>query len=286
MQLVREHIKPDEASSFRCLEYEVSDFDGPHHRHPEIEITHIIAGPGQRLVGDRLSAFEPGDLALLGPNLPHMYRSWESGHVHARVIQFPRELLPSEWLQLPETHGIGQLLESSARGMTFSAESCQAGIEQMGRVFAEPPGTTRLAALLVLLDTLSRDPAPTPIASLGYRSPENAREADRLRRVLNHIEDRWQEKVTLAEVAQVACLHPQSLSRFFQRHLGVSFQAYLIELRLSRAARQLHETDRSIAQIAFDSGFNNLANFNRLFRQHFKCAPREHRNAGPFQPVT
>ncbi len=115
------------------------------------------------------------------------------------------------------------------------------------------------------------------LASIVYAEPMKLQKIERLQRVLNFLDDQWREPVSLADAAKVAALHPQSMSRFFQQHLGMNFQDYLLKLRLGRAARSLLETDQTVADIAFHSGFNNLANFNRHFKSAYHQTPSDYR---------
>ncbi len=147
----------------------------------------------------------------------------------------------------------------------------------MMKVFKAPEGPSPVIALLELLTILSEDNSPRQIASVAYSEPVKLKKIDRLQCVLNFLETHWQETVTLRDAAKTAALHPQSLSRFFQQHLGVNFQEYLIQLRIGRAARLLLETERTVADIAFHCGFNNLANFNRHFQNAYEQTPSVYR---------
>lgn len=276
MKMILEKVTVDEQASFRCLEWDKPDFECPHHFHPEIEITHILASSGERLAGDRFDTFSPGDLAMFGPNLPHRYRNWKSGRAHSRVVQFRLDAL-GDTFALPECRRIRRLIQDSAGGLQFSESVSKQGHRLIARLFKAPPGPQRIALLLELLDVFSRDDERQRMASHDFMVPEKPKQGKRLERVLNHIDAHWQEKLSLDEVAQIACLHPQSLSRYFRKHLGKTFQEYLIELRLSRASCELLQTNRTISDIAFDCGFNNLANFNRSFLARYKCSPREYR---------
>jgi len=161
--------------------------------------------------------------------------------------------------------------------LSFSPEVRKAGQQQMMKVFKAPEGPSPVIALLELLTILSEDNSPRQIASVAYSEPVKLKKIDRLQCVLNFLETHWQETVTLRDAAKTAALHPQSLSRFFQQHLGVNFQEYLIQLRIGRAARLLLETERTVADIAFHCGFNNLANFNRHFQNAYEQTPSVYR---------
>jgi AraC-like DNA-binding protein len=265
MKLFVEHVQLQSGSSFACLDFNLPAFDHHYHHHPEIEITCILESSGQRLIGDSLAPFVPGDLVLIGSNLPHLYRNWQSGRARSRVIQFKRECFGPEFFGLTEFGRINRLLDDAARGINFSPSIRLAARRKMATLSKTTPGPMRIVRLLELLQILSKDPNSQKIASGAYTKPVNVKKIERLQRVLNYLENHWRQTVTLEEVARVAAFHPQSMSRFFHQHLGMTFQDYLIQLRISRAAQMLLETERTVAAVAFDCGFNNLANFNRHF---------------------
>jgi AraC-like DNA-binding protein len=272
-----EKIPASTEASFTCIEANQPDFNCPHHFHPEIEITQILASEGERLVGDRFDTYAPGDLAMFGSNLPHRYRNWESSRSHSRVVQFLPDAFGVEFFNLPEFRQVRKLFQDAARGLHFSDQTRKQANSAINRLFKPSEGPQRLTHLIDLLHILSQDHARQAMASNDYMAAEKAEQSERLQRILNYIDAHWQEKLSLSEVAKVAHLHPQSLSRYFHKHLRRTFQQYLIELRLSRASRELLETKHAITDIAYNCGFNNLANFNRSFRAQYKMPPREYR---------
>ena len=98
MKLTRENVQPRRGSSFARLEFDLPEFDTHYHYHPEIEITWIVSSEGQRLIGDAIESFHPGDLALIGSNVPHQYRNWRRGRARSKVIQFRQDLFGPELL--------------------------------------------------------------------------------------------------------------------------------------------------------------------------------------------
>lgn len=280
MTPTRENVRPDEGASFACLAIDVPEFDHDYHFHPEIELTWIVEGEGERLIGDSTEAFGKDDLVLIGCNVPHRYRNWRKSRARSRVIQFRRDLLTEGLLGLPEFVGIDRLLNESSRGLAFAPQTCAAVRSRMRRIFSVEPGPLRLVYLLEALHFLSLDSSRKPLASVVYDQPANVRTISRLQRILNHLEKNWQETVTLEQVSSVAALHPQSVSRFFRQQLGMTFQEYLVRLRLGHAARDLITTERTVADIAYHCGFNNLANFNRHFRTNYGTSPSVYRRRG------
>ncbi|CAN5827098.1 AraC family transcriptional regulator [soil metagenome] len=246
------------------------------HYHPEFELTWIRAGRGRRVVGDHADVYASGDLVLLGSNLPHTWASAE-GEVknHAVVIQFRPEAIPESLLRLPEFHAVHVLLEGAGRGLRFPG----ANRSLRGSLLALPGkmGLQGWIGLLEVLEHLSRDSRAWPLASAGYRHHRSHRLHSRLEQVTTHIEQNFREPLPLAEGARLCGLTPSAFSRFFRQMTGQTFVAFRNECRVREAARLLVETDSTITHIAFECGFQNLANFNRRFREAQGETPGQYR---------
>lgn len=278
MQVFYEKVPRPANASFSVFQFTGTAFDAPYHRHPEVELTWISAGRGDLLVGDHLGRFGPGDLILHGPNLPHSYRSDVIGGVAScHWLQFCPDAFTTDFWRLPEFRSIERLFENAVLGLRFSRTISDLAAAQLVALERLRSGPGRLAALILLFETLSRDRSPTALAHRGYGTPALPVRLDKVERILQLIDVGWRGPMPLAAAARAVGLHPQSLSRFCRRHLRRSFQSLVMERRLSEAARRLLESDKTVAEIAFASGFNNLANFNRHFRRFHGYAPRDYR---------
>jgi AraC-like DNA-binding protein len=279
MKIVFEKIVPKGDSSFAILDKRAAAFDGRFHFHPEFEITLIESSFGRRVVGDSIERFAPGDLVLLGANLPHQYVSDSASKQKpavAKVIQFKPDLL-GELLRLPEFKRLGALLKQSGRGLQFASSTTHTAREVIGKIFQDT-GLKRWLTLLELLHVLSRDARPTPIASAGYLSRINSREGDTIDKALRYLNQSFTEPVTARELCQHLHVSPATCNRLFHKSLGRSFKTMLIEMRISHACRLLLESTQPIVDVAYSSGFSNLSNFNRRFRQLKGRTPRQYRN--------
>lgn len=284
MKAVLEEISPRESHSFAAFQFSMPRFLCPYHYHPEIELTLIVAGRGQRLVGDHLAPFSPGDLVLMGAELPHSYfhsPGFNEGPKGASsiVIQF-RPDLAGGLLHSPECRRIFLLLEKSKRGLTFE-EKTRARVARLMPELVKAEGPPRLALLLEILHGLSSDSKATPLAGRGFRPVFNVNQAGRIGKICDWLTAHFQEPITLGQAAKKAHLTPAAFSRFFHRATNRPFVRFLNELRVSHACRLLLETDKAIAEIAFESGFENLSNFNRRFRDLKGITPRDFRSALP-----
>jgi len=273
-----ERVSPGGAASFICRRRTDPRFGFYWHVHPEIELTLIVRSRGRRFVGDSIEPYEEGDLVLLGPNLPH---TWDSdprrkGPHEAVFCQFSESFLGPEFLRAPEMAAARRLLVRAAQGLRFTGRTQKAVARRMDGM-ERLQGLARLAALLEVLHTLAGSRDVRPLSSREFAPSPRPADADRIDRVCRFLNERCTGRIRLAEAAAAAHLSVPAFSRFFRRRTGRTLVAYLNELRTGLACRELIETDRSISDIAFDSGFNNLSNFNRKFLELKRMSPREFR---------
>ena len=269
---------PGATASFLCRRRRDARFGFAWHFHPEIELTLIVRSRGKRFVGDSIADYEEGDLVLLGPNLPH---TWDSGPArrgpHEAVFcQFSPSFLGAEFLAAPEMLPVRRLLDRSARGLRFTGRT-QRGVARRMDGMERLEGPERLLALLEVLAALARSRDARPLSSRAFSPSPRRGDAERIDRVCRFLTESFAGRVPLAEAARVAHLSIPAFSRFFRLRTGKTLVGYLHELRVGHACRALIETDRAVSDIAFDSGFNNLSNFNRRFLEMKGMSPREFR---------
>ena len=257
---------------------EFTAFRYPWHQHPEIELTWILKGSGLRHVGDSVEPFHAGDFCLLGSNLPHTWLTSDNEPgvmVRSLVVQFDPERWGKEMLRLPEFARIADLFDRASRGLSFEA-SVAAQLRR--KMFRQPSPLRQFTALLEILEELASHPGARPLALAPWAQGRHLAPDPRLRTVLAYLSENSDGPVSQADAARLVRLSPAAFSRFFRRSVGKTFQAYLTDMRLSEACRQLLESDRTISEIAFDAGFGNLSNFNRSFRIARGMPPGKFRN--------
>ena len=270
-------IQPGESFCYRY--FKLRRFDLPWHFHRECELTLIVKGRGVRYAGDSLEQFQEGDLVLLGPDLPHYW--WSGGQglggAHSVVIQFDWDLLRAGLFALPEAEPIRRLIARAARGISFAGDAAE---RVAGRMIAmeKISGWRRLNQLNEILGMLAEPEARGRLlASAGYAPVLDARDSRRLSAVCKYVNDSDRDEIRQAHAASLAHLSPAAFSRYFHKQMGMTFEAYVVEVRVGHACQRLVERESSIAEIAFATGFNNLSNFNRHFRRLKGISPREYR---------
>ena len=186
-------------------------------------------------------------------------------------------MLGDSWLQAPELSGVRRLFARARRGIRFTGKTANTVAAQMRRL-TELETMPRLLLLLEILHDLSQSKDAELLASAGYAPVFNVEDQSRLSRVLDYVNASIADGVEQREAARQAGLSPAAFSRYFRRKLGHTFGDFMNEVRVGRICRILMaEPDRSVAEVAFATGYNNLANFNRQFRRRKGMSPVEYR---------
>lgn len=289
MRVLREPI-PRTDESLRCLHLALPAFEGGLHRHGHFELTWIERGQGLRWVGDSVEPFFDGDLVLVGHDTPHLWASRGAAPAQgcaATVLQFPHD-----WLQrcgLPEVQAVAPLLARAAPGLQVQGPTRAEVTRLLARLPGCPP-RRRVAVFIEVLDALVAGAADLrALSGLQRSAPAGASPAEagrqRIDRVLNWIEARLADTLTVQDAAQVAHVSPAAFGRFFRREVGKSFTAYVNDARCGWAALRLMQSREPVAQIALSCGFPTLSNFGQQFRRRYGVAPRDFRSGGPKRRV-
>lgn len=267
--------------SFHFEELRSSSYNATWHFHPEYQLTLVLKSHGYRLVGDNIAPLTPGDLVLLGPNLPHVWHQDQTSSrspdaVHAIVVRFLDTFLGQPFLRIPEMIPVQRLLRRARRGLRVSGRTRDLVAERLLRL-GNVHGLERIAGLLSILAILAESRELTPIASAGFVPVLERDDQNRVERVIAFINDHLAEPIDRDALAAKAHLSPSAFSRFFKVRTGKSLPQYLNELRVGRACRLLANEHSKIVDIALQCGFNNLANFNRRFREITGLNPSDYR---------
>ena len=271
MKPVLEYLPKDATESFVVKSFDYNYYPTPWHFHPEFEIVLVTESTGKRFIGDNISNFGPGNLAMLGPNLPHLYRNdaayyEKDSKLHAKsiVVHFLKDTFGSGFFLLPETKKIKQLLFKCTNGLQITGNTNKTVSMKLIELTALT-GFSRCLKLFEILHVLSESKEYKSISSGGIVGI-NEKESARMDNVLEFLMKNFSENISRADAAKVAHMTENAFSRYFSQRTRKTFASYLNELRLSHANKLLPETDKSIAEICYECGFNNLSNFNRQFK--------------------
>lgn len=249
------------------------------HYHPEMELVWIRQSRGIRYAGSSTEPFANGDLCLVGENLPHAWGTSpeQKGVSDWTVLHFRPELWGQCFWNLPELRHVAAMLKSAKFGLLFEGHQ-KWRIGRLLEQLAERPAHTETNLILVL-EILRRLQSDCHTRSLHARDDPlpKATAAARLRDVIAFIGSNSTETLTEASVAGRVKMSPAAFSRWFKRNLGQTFQHHLNHVRVAKVCLQLVVSEDTITDIAFACGFNNLANFNRRFREITGRTPRDYR---------
>lgn len=264
--------------SFAFREFDLPAFDSPWHFHPEFEMTLVTGGTGRRFVADHIAEYSPGDLVLLGPDLPHFWHSESSDKERSQslVVQFQPGFLGDEFFDRPELDAVKKLLANASRGLRFTGRTQTRASHVLSTMATRSP-QGQLLGLLEALDLLSRSLDVEVLATEGFAPALDTRTEERINQCQSYIFEHLNNPIGLDDVAAHVNMSRSAFSRYFKRATGKTFSHFLNELRVGQACRALLDSDRSIAEIAYDSGFNNLSNFNRRFKNLRGISPRRYR---------
>jgi AraC-like DNA-binding protein len=283
MKPALEHLPREKGQSFVVKHFDYNYYPTPWHYHPEMEIVLVTESTGKRFIGDAISDFKPGNLALLGPNIPHTYRNDEkyyepNSRLRAKsiVIHFTTESLGNDFLQLPEAAVLTKLFDQSAYGIEITGKTNQTVTNKLYDIVS----ATGLKKWLLLIDILHSIATAKKDKCNITQSPYtgfNEKESTRMCTVLNWVSANIENNITLNEVAAVAEMNPNAFSRFFALRTRKTFSEFLKELRLQKAAKLLIETDMPVTHICFECGYNNISNFNRQFLNYYNMNPLKYK---------
>ncbi|MGK4569158.1 AraC family transcriptional regulator [Flavobacterium sp. 3HN19-14] len=251
-------------SSFVAYSFTVPFFEFKWHYHPEYELTLITKGSGKRIIGDSHENFTAGDLVLSGSGLPHTWSSEPFGNksVSAVVIQFSEDFV-QHFTQFSECREIHELLSQSQRGLFFNSGN----LSEISKSIIELPqknGLSRITSLLEILQQLSEKES-VALSSDFYTPSRSKATESRINEICQFLQDHSSENITISEASEMLHLSKSAFCKFFRRAMKASFSDYLNEIRIAKACHQLTETDKTIREIAMETGFESLTYFNRVF---------------------
>jgi len=276
-----EEVRLREGSSIAVNTYDEPCFERGWHYHPEAEITLIVESSGQRFVGDHIAPFEPGDLVLIGPNLPHSWRNQQQPLPTGRrarsiYVQFDAGRFHGELAQAPEFDAIRGLLGKAARGLHFTGPARDAAARQLESL-AGSHGLRRLTAFLDMLHGLAESHAGEPLSSEGFVPVVDEAASERIRKIHHLVFVRFAGEIPHHEIARLVGLNPSALSHFFRRTTGRTITEFIHEVRIGQAVRMLIDTPLNVSEIAYACGFGSLSNFNNVFRRLKGISPSDFR---------
>jgi AraC-like DNA-binding protein len=277
----REVTPLSEEDCFVIINRVKSEFSYPVHVHPEYELNFIENGKGaRRIVGDSIEEIADLELCLIGnETLEHAWMNYhcESNEIHEITIQFHKNLFLGSLLNKKQFNSIAVMLENAKKGISFSREAIEKVKERLDFLNKNHSGFYSVLDLLTILYELSLDRNSRILCSSTFNKQDDSSESRRIQKVINFMNNNYQKEIRLIDVANHVNMSEVSFSRFMKRRTGKNYIEYLNDLRLGIASRYLVDSSKTISEISYDCGFNNLSNFNRIFKKRKGYTPKEFR---------
>ncbi|HLW10463.1 MAG TPA: AraC family transcriptional regulator [Fermentimonas sp.] len=279
--IIKEITPLSEADCFYIADRIKSEFVFPLHSHKEFELNYIENAKGvRRIVGDSVEVINNYDLTLItGEDLIHVWEQHEckSKNIREITIQFPSDLLFGNLIDKNQFKSIRDMLERAKKGINFPMEAIMKIYPLLNSLSNEKEGFYSVINFLTILYELSLFKDSRTLASSSFAQIDESADSRRVTKIYEYINAKYQKTISLEELSNLVGMTPSALSRFFKLRSGKTISNYIIDLRLGHATRLLADTTDSVTEICYQCGFNNISNFNRIFRKSKNCTPSEFR---------
>lgn len=266
MKAKLEAISSDADSSFRILLTPRLNEIFYWHFHPEYEIVYVEAPVGFRHIGDHISKYAESDLALIGPNIPHL--NFDYGVktiVETVVVQMKDDFLGKDFLSLPEMKAINHLFDKAKNGLAFYGETKKLVGEKLKQL-TDLPHFQQLLLLLEIFQLLAESKEVKMLNAKPIASTALLKEQQRIHKVYHFIETNYQKEIDVNEVAGLCNLTTAAFCRYFKKSTHHTFTDFLNHFRINQSKKILMQ-DKTVTEACYESGFENISYFNKIFKK-------------------
>ena len=255
-------------------------FTYPLHKHDEIELNFVQKCAGaRRVVGDSIEELGEYDLAVIGSGLEHV---WEQGDCNTSPIreitlQFSPELFGENFLNKKQLKSVHSMLDNAKYGIAFDMPAIMKVYGMLDEITRLQSGFYRVMKILSILYELSIDSNYHLLSSSSFSHIKVSADSRRVQKVEEYINEHYSADIRLQTLSDLVGMTPTAFSRFFKLRTGKTISEYIIDIRLGIASRKLVDTTMSISEICYDCGFNNVSNFNRIFKRKKGVSPKSFR---------
>jgi AraC-like DNA-binding protein len=279
MEIVKRKVILPTNQSFIYRELELKNNKGVIHTHEKYELNYIIDAYGRRFVAGHIERFYPGDLVLMGPNVPHC---WEIDNKEmeprAYTIHFKLEFFENVINNIPELALFHSLIKKSKSGIFLKDFDNQKLLANFSELNTPKSNFDKIIDVLNLLKSLTKIESIQLLSNKGFTWDSELPQNQRLSKIYEYVLYNFQNTIQLNEVSSLIGLSEGAFCSFFKKNTKKTFSGFIKEVRIGYACKLLGEDlDRPISEICFESGYNNFANFNRQFKEIVKKSPKEYR---------
>ena len=281
--LFRSSLIP-ENKTFSIKQINEPHFDPTFHAHPEFQLSYVIKGEGNRIVGNSLQPFHANDMVFIGPNLPHVWKNHLSYFkkdsqldTSVIVIYFHNNFFSDEIYDKEEFYKLKNFFNKSNLGIEIKGET-RAIIGEMMFELLNTEGLESIILLLKILDTLVISTTCSYINEFDEAINYKEAETERIHKVYDFVIKNFDKQIRLEQVAEIANMTSTSFSRYFKTRLNKSFSDFLKEIRVNYACKLLKDDSISIEMISYECGYPSITNFNKQFKSVIGLQPRQYRD--------
>lgn len=265
---------------FYLIDRYKDNFDYPIHRHSEFELNFVENCLGaRRIVGDSMEILGNYDLVLIGGGLEHVWEQYKCTDTSIRevTIQFSGDLFGDSLLAKNQLKSLHDMLKRSKSGIAFDVSAIMRIYAKIDEITRAQAGFYRVLKLMEILYELSLESNYRVLASSSFSNIISTSDSRRVQRVEEYISKNYGEEIRLQTLSDLVGMTPTAFSRFFKLRTGRTISDYIIDIRLGYASRLLVDSSMSIVEICYECGFNNVSNFNRIFKKKKMCSPKAFR---------
>lgn len=269
-QIITEITPLSEKDCFYLVDRYKCSFTYPIHRHVDFELNFVINAAGaRRVVGDSVETIGDFDLVLIGKDVEHGWLQHEcvSDKIREITIQFKSDIFGDNLLAKNQLAQLRKMLQESSGGIAFDAESIAKVANRLYALVKEESGFSGVLELMGILHQLADEGHYRRLSSSAFVSVKPSCDSRRVQKVQDYINEHYKEDIRLGVLADLAGMTPTAFSRFFKLRTGRSVSDYVIDVRLGHASQMLVGSTASVAEICYACGFNNVSNFNRIFKK-------------------
>ncbi|MDP4150559.1 MAG: AraC family transcriptional regulator [Bacteroidota bacterium] len=277
--IIREITPLTQSDCFTIFSRVKKEFSFPLHYHEELELNLILNAKGaRRIVGDHIETIDDMELVLVGPNLYHAWftHQCKSEEIREVTIQWHKDLFDDKLLRRNQLSFIRSMVERSQKGLLFSRDTIKALAPRILSL-NQKNGFDSVLELMSILHDLSISRNTRTLSDASFTNEHFSYNSRRIEKAFEYMNNSYDKSITLGEVARLVSMTEVSFSRFIKKRTGNTFIDSLNEIRLGHASRMLIDTTHSIAEVSYNCGFNNISNFNRIFKKKKGCTPKEFR---------
>ena len=270
-----------EYDCFYLVDRYKAGFDYPVHKHDELELNFVTNCKGcRRVVGDSVETLDYYDLVLMGPRIEH---GWvqndvvQQGNLREITIQWTRNSADAEFLSKNQLASLKELFILSRNGIAYGQDFIKSILPKFEELVAPQPGFMRFLKLLEILFLMSVTKDYKILSTSSFANVADSSNSRRIQKIKDYIGKNYGEVLRLEDMASMVSMTATAFSRFFKNRTNQTLSDYIIDIRIGHAIRYLVDTTMTSSEICYLCGFNNISNFNRLFRKKKGCSPMEFR---------